>query len=56
MKSQGNSAAWGDAAVICPWQIYETYADVSVLADQFDSMKGWVDYMKRQDDADGGSH
>ena len=45
VKSQGNSAAWGDAAVICPWQIYETYADVSVLADQFDSMKGWVDYI-----------
>ena len=33
------SAAWGDAAVICPWQIYLTYGNKEVLADQFDSMK-----------------
>ncbi len=39
------SAAWGDAATICPWQIYLTYGDVSVLAEQFESMKGWVDYI-----------
>ena len=39
------SAAWGDAAVICPWQIYMTYGDKSVLEEQFDSMKGWVDYI-----------
>ena len=39
------SAAWGDAAVICPWQIYMTYGDRSVLEEQFDSMKGWVDYI-----------
>ena len=39
------SAAWGDAAVICPWQIYLTYGNKEVLADQFDSMKKWVDYI-----------
>ena len=39
------SAAWGDAAVICPWQIYQTYGNISVLNDQFDSMKRWVDYI-----------
>lgn len=39
------SAAWGDAATICPWQIYQTYGDVSVLQDQFDCMKKWVDYI-----------
>ena len=43
---EGNpSAAWGDAAVICPWQIYLTYGDREVLADQFDCMKQWVDYI-----------
>lgn len=39
------SAAWGDAATICPWQIYLTYGNKQVLADQFESMKRWVDYI-----------
>ena len=37
------SAAWGDAAVICPWQIYQTYGDISVLEEQYASMKAWVE-------------
>ena len=45
MPHAPGSSAWGDAAVICPWQIYQTYGDTSVLADQFDSMKAWVDYI-----------
>ncbi len=39
------SAAWGDAAAIIPWQVYQTYGGVQVLRDQFDSMKKWVDYI-----------
>ncbi len=39
------SAAWGDAGVICPWQVYLTYGDKEVLAVQFDSMKRWVGYI-----------
>ena len=39
------SAAWGDAAVICPWQIYQTYGNRDVLSEQFSSMKSWVDYI-----------
>lgn len=39
------SAAWGDAAVICPWQIYLTYGNAEVLREQFPSMKKWVDYI-----------
>ncbi|MCD8019704.1 MAG: glycoside hydrolase family 78 protein [Clostridiales bacterium] len=39
------SAAWGDAAVICPWQMYLTYGNKKILEAQFDSMKKWVDYI-----------
>ncbi len=39
------SAGWGDAAVIIPWQVYQTYGDPAVLADQFDSMRRWVDHV-----------
>lgn len=41
----GTSAGWGDAALICPWQIYRTYGDSQILKDQFHSMKQWVDYI-----------
>ena len=36
------SAGWGDAAVICPWQLYLTYGDTDILAEQFDSMQRWI--------------
>lgn len=41
-------SAWGDAAVICPWQIFITYGDRTVLEEQFASMQGWVDYIRSQ--------
>ncbi|ANE46371.1 alpha-L-rhamnosidase [Paenibacillus swuensis] len=43
-----SSAAWGDAAVICPWVIYESYGDVRVLEEQYDSMKAWIGYIRGQ--------
>ena len=48
------STAWGDAATIIPWNVYLHSGDRGILRRQYPSMKGWVDYMKRQDDADGG--
>lgn len=42
------TAAWGDAAVICPWIIYEAYGDKEVLKIQYQSMKAWVDYIRRE--------
>ena len=45
MPEGDSSAAWGDAAAICPWQVYQTYADMAVLEDQFDSMRKWVDFI-----------
>ncbi|MBQ6564534.1 MAG: family 78 glycoside hydrolase catalytic domain [Clostridia bacterium] len=45
MPEGDSSAAWGDAATICPRQVYQTYGDVQVLEDQFESMKKWVDFI-----------
>ena len=39
------SAAWGDAAVICPWEVYLAYGNADVLREQFASMRRWVDYI-----------
>lgn len=48
--STHNSSGWGDAAVICPWQMYLTYGDKEILARQYDSMKKWIDYIQCQSD------
>jgi alpha-L-rhamnosidase len=45
-----NSAAWGDAAVICPWTVYQYYGDNRLLAEQYESMKKWVEYIRAQGD------
>jgi len=37
------TAAWGDAAVIVPWELYRHDGDPRVLVDQYDSMRAWVD-------------
>ncbi|MFS0778117.1 family 78 glycoside hydrolase catalytic domain [Neobacillus sp. 3P2-tot-E-2] len=42
------SAAWGDAATIIPWTVYQTYGDKRLLLEQYDSMKAWVEYIRRQ--------
>lgn len=39
------SAAWADAAVICPWEMYRAYGDIKVLEENFDCMKRWIEYM-----------
>ncbi|WP_424767857.1 family 78 glycoside hydrolase catalytic domain [Paenibacillus sp. sgz302251] len=43
-----SSAAWGDAAVICPWTVYQYYGDLRLLEEQFESMKNWVEYIRAQ--------
>lgn len=39
------SSGWGDAAVIIPWTMYLCYGDKTILENQFESAKAWVDYM-----------
>lgn len=46
-KCSHSSSAWGDAATICPWQIYMTYGDKEILEAQFDCMKERVDWISR---------
>jgi len=42
------AAAWGDAAVIIPWSIYQIYADKRVLEVQYESMRKWVEFESRK--------
>ena len=37
------AAAWGDAATVVPWVLYQRFGDLDVLGIQYPSMKAWVD-------------
>ncbi len=47
---ESSSAAWGDAAVICPWTVYLYYGDKRLLREQYHSMRAWVEYIRAQGD------
>lgn len=42
------SAGWGDAIVAVPWELYESYGDEQVLAENFDAMVRWVEWALEQ--------
>jgi alpha-L-rhamnosidase len=46
IRQPHSSTGWGDAAVICPWSLYESSGDSRILAEQWQSMKAWVEYIR----------
>ncbi len=48
--SPSGSCAWGDAATMIPWTVYQFFGDKALLARQYDNMKLWVEWIKKQDD------
>ena len=49
----GGACGWSDAATIIPWEVYLHTGDVTILKRQYQSMKDWVDWIIRQDQASG---
>ena len=47
------TAAWGDAAVVVPWTLYQRAGDLDLLRRQYPSMRTWVDQVA---DAAGDDH
>lgn len=41
----GGATGWADAAIIIPWTVYLSFADVNILRVQYPSMKKWLGYM-----------
>lgn len=50
VRLRNGACGWGDAATIIPWNLFLFYGDDSILRQQFDSMKAWVDFIYEQDD------
>lgn len=42
-----SSAAWGDACVIIPWQLYRAYGDKAILAENYEMMSSWLSYVRK---------
>ena len=40
------SAAWADAATVCPWQIYLSYGNKELIKTSLDSMKAYIEYIE----------
>lgn len=40
------ATGWADAGIIIPWAVYLDYGDVTVLENQYESMKAWIGFMK----------
>ena len=43
---ENSSAAWADAATVCPWQMYLSYANKDLIAESLDSMKNYIEYIE----------
>jgi alpha-L-rhamnosidase len=42
------SAGWGDVSVIVPWTMYQVFGDKNFLENQYQSMKAWVEYIRKK--------
>ena len=49
-----SSTAWGDAACVIPWTLYNYYGDKELLRRHYPAMTGWVEYIYKQDEKNGG--
>ncbi len=49
----GGGVAWGAAINIMPWEFYVQYGDIQMLENNYEGMKGYVDYMQQWVDENG---
>src|SRR5690606_9083476 len=47
LGNNANSAGWGDAATIVPWNMYLAYGDKRILERQYNHMKAYVESIRR---------
>jgi alpha-L-rhamnosidase len=39
--------AWADAITVVPWMVYKFYGDKTIMENNYEGMKAWVEYMRR---------
>lgn len=48
------TAAWGDAGVIVPWNVYDMTGDKTILEENYESMTGWMKWLATQQETENG--
>ena len=43
--SQYAPAGWSDSVVIIPWEMYNQFGDTSIITENYDAMKNWINYI-----------
>ncbi|GAA1768678.1 glycoside hydrolase family 78 protein [Pseudarthrobacter sulfonivorans] len=46
MAFVNGSAGWGDAIVMVPWELYLATGDAGILAENWDAMTRWLDFVR----------
>jgi len=46
MAFTNGSAGWGDAIVVVPWEVYLASGDAGILAENWDAMNRWLDFVR----------
>lgn len=44
----GVSPAWGDAGIVCPWEVYQAFGDQRQLVAHYAQMQRWIDYLRER--------
>ena len=39
--------AWGDAGIIVPWNTWQQFGDLRIVAENWDAMKAWLSYVEQ---------
>ncbi|MCE0496639.1 MAG: glycoside hydrolase family 78 protein [Methylacidiphilales bacterium] len=47
LPGKDGGPAWADAEIICPWTIYLCYGDRKILADHYESMQRFMEFMAK---------
>jgi len=45
LPGEDGGPAWADAVIICPWTLYLCYGDDSILRENYESMKRFMDFV-----------
>ena len=43
-----SSSVWSDAAILVPWQIYQSYGDLQILEENVEMMRRWLSFAEEQ--------
>lgn len=48
-QTDGNAtktpSGWSDCIIVIPWEMYNQYGDITIIEDNYDAMKKWIDFV-----------